>query len=85
MEAGVDDWRPLMPRETIRRVIERHAKRIGSLPGVVGVAEGEMSDGPCITVYVAEKTPEVMCQIPPDVEGWPVLVRESGEFQALGD
>jgi hypothetical protein len=74
-----------MPQESIRTVLERHAQRIASLPGVVGVAEGETSDGPCIMVFVAERTPGVTGRIPSELEGWPVLVRESGEFQAVGD
>ena len=74
-----------MPNETIRRVLERHAQRIVSLPGVVGMAEGETDGRPCITVYVAEKSAGVVDQIPADLEGWPVVVRESGEFRALTD
>jgi hypothetical protein len=74
-----------MPNETIRRVLERHVQRIVSLPGVVGVAEGETDGRPCITVYVAEKSAGVVDQIPADLEGWPVVVRESGEFRALTD
>ncbi|HJW74712.1 MAG TPA: hypothetical protein VJ787_03440 [Thermoleophilia bacterium] len=72
-----------MPNETVRRVLERHAQEIVALPGVVGVAEGETDGGPCITVYVAEKSAEVVGRIPPDLEGWPVVVRESGEFRGL--
>ena len=74
-----------MPNETIRRVLERHVQRIVSLPGVVGVAQGETDGRPCITVYVAEKSAGVVDQIPADLEGWPVVVRESGEFRALTD
>lgn len=69
----------------MRSVLERHARRIVSLPGVVGVAEGETGGRPCITVYVAEKTAGVVGQIPADLEGWPVVVRESGEFRGLTD
>lgn len=72
-----------MPNETVRRVLERHAREIAALPGVVGVAEGETNGGPCVTVYVAEKTAAVVGRIPDDLEGWPVVVRESGEFRGL--
>lgn len=72
-----------MANETIGSVLERHARWLASLPGVVGVAEGEADGRPCITVYVAEKTAGVVGQIPSEVEGWPVVVRESGEFRAL--
>lgn len=76
---------PRKPNETIRMVLERHARRVVSLPGVVGVAEGETDGGPCITVYVVEKTDRVVDQIPSDLEGWPVVIRESGEFRSLTD
>ena len=76
---------PRMPKEAIRRVLERHARRVVSLPGVVGVAEGEADGRPCITVYVAEKTAWVAGQIPSDLEGWPVVIRESGELRSLTD
>ena len=72
-----------MPNETMQSVLERHAQRLVSLPGVVGVAEGETEGRPCITVYVAEKTADVVGQIPSELEGWPVVVRESGEFRGL--
>jgi hypothetical protein len=72
-----------MPGETVRDVLERHARRLSSLPGVVGVAEGETDGEPCITVYVLEKTAEVLDRIPSELEGWQVAVRESGEFRAL--
>ncbi len=70
-----------MPKEPLRRVLERHSQRIVSLPGVVGVAQGEAGGGPCITVYVVEKTPEVMSRIPSDLDGWPIVVRKSGRFR----
>ena len=47
------------------------------------MAEGETDGRPCVTVYVAEKTAEVVGRIPSELEGWPVVVRESGEFRAL--
>jgi hypothetical protein len=72
-----------MPSETLRRVLERHVQRLVSLPGVVGVAEGEADGRPCVTVYVAEMTAGVVGQLPSELEGWPVVIRESGEFRGL--
>ena len=74
-----------MPSETMRRVLERHEQGVVSLPGVVGVAEGEADGRPCINVYVVGKSPEVTRQIPAHLEGWPIVVRESGEFRGLTD
>jgi hypothetical protein len=69
----------------VRDVLARNARRLLSTEGVVGVAEGEADGRPCIMVYVAEMTEAVRDLIPPDLEGWPVVVRESGEFRALPD
>jgi hypothetical protein len=72
-----------MPSEPIEAVLERHARGIVSLRGVVGVGAGEADGRPCITVYVAEKTAAVIGRIPTDLEGWPVVVRKSGDIRAL--
>lgn len=69
--------------ESLRSVLERHAQDLLSVPGVVGVAEGEADGRPCVTVYVAELTDPSAARIPADLEGWPVVVRESGRFRAL--
>ena len=72
-----------MTDEAIDSVLKRNARRLVSLPGVVGVAEGEAGGRACITVYVVERTAEVVGQIPSEVDGWPVVIRESGEFRSL--
>jgi hypothetical protein len=74
-----------MPRESIEAVLERHARRIVSLPGVVGVGAGEADGRTCIMVYVVEKTATAIGRIPTDLEGWPVVVRKSGGIRALTD
>ncbi len=38
---------------------------------------------PCIKVYVARKTPELLRWIPATVAGHPVAVEETGEIRAL--
>jgi hypothetical protein len=72
-----------MSDEAIAKVLQRHTRQLASLPGVVGVAEGEADGRKCITLYVSEMTSSVVRQIPSEVEGWPVVVRESGDFRAL--
>ncbi len=44
-----------------------------------GLCEGV----PCIKIYVARKTPELLGQIPATIAGHPVAVEETGEFKAL--
>jgi hypothetical protein len=72
-----------MPSETPSSVLERHAQEVVSLPGVVGLAEGETDGKPCINVYVVEASPEVTGRIPAHLEGWPVVVLQSGEVRRL--
>ncbi len=74
-----------MPDERIGAVLARHAQALVSLAGVVGVAEGEADGRPCIMVYVIEMNPSLERQIPTELEGWPVVARESGEIRAVDD
>lgn len=74
-----------MPEKTIQQVLTDHTDRLMSLPGVVGTAQGECSGQPCIRVFVAEKTEELLMQIPPVIEGYQVSVDEIGEIKALDE
>ena len=59
---------------------------IGTLVAVGFLAaqcSGKPCGKPCIKVYVAEKTPELLKQIPSSIEGYPVEVQEAGEIRAL--
>ena len=38
---------------------------------------------PCIEIYVARKTPELLAQIPATIPGHPVVIEETGAFKAL--
>jgi hypothetical protein len=41
-----------------------------------------MCDGkPCIKVFVAKKTPELLKQVPAAADDYPITVEESGEFR----
>ena len=71
-----------MPEKAIETVLAEAVDRFMRLPGVVGVGQGECDGSPCIQVLVAESTPELLKRIPPDIEGYPVAVVETGEFRA---
>ena len=73
-----------MPNDTIESVLKEHGNRLMSLPGVMGIAQGQCGRKPCIKVYVAQKTDELLEQIPRTIEGYTVTVEEAGEFHALG-
>ncbi len=73
-----------MVGKTIEAVLKQHTDRLLSLPGVVGTAIGECEGKPCIKVLVVKATPELVKSIPSALEGFPVIIEESGEIRALG-
>lgn len=72
-----------MPTKPIEVILAQHTDELMSIPGVVGTAQGLQNDKPCITVLVIKDTPELRKKIPKTIEGYPVLVLETGEIQAL--
>lgn len=70
----------------INEVMEAHVANLMALPGVVGVFIGALDNGtPCIKVMVVKTTPELEKKIPPDLEGHPVLIVETGEIRPLSE
>jgi len=74
-----------MPARTVEQVLKDHTNELMSLPGVVGTAQSLADGKPCIKVYVLKKTSEPERKIPDILEGYPVVVQETGEIRALGD
>jgi len=69
--------------KTIEEVLKEHTEELMSLFGVVGTAQGLCDDKPCIKVYVIKKTSELAQRIPDIIEGYRIMIEETGEFQAL--
>ena len=72
-----------MQAKTIEVVLEEHTDKWMSIPGVVGTAIGEYKGKPCIKIFVVKKTAELTKKIPSKIEGFPVVIQETGEFRAL--
>ncbi len=72
-----------MQQKPIEAVLKEHADSLMALPGVVGIARGELGGKPCILVLVAHKEERLLRQIPPSLDGFPVKVEETGKFRAL--
>ncbi len=72
-----------VPEKTIEQVLRDHTDSLMSLPGVVGTAQGLCDGQPCIKVVIVKKTPELLRQIPAEIEGYTVAVEETGEIRAL--
>ena len=72
-----------MPAKAIDEVLKEHTESIMSIPGVVGTAQGLCDNKPCIKVYVTQETPELEQKIPQMLEGYPVMIEETGKIRAL--
>lgn len=75
-----------MPERSISEVLAAHTPDLMSIDGVVGVYEGLTDDGkPCIKVMVAARSPELERAVPSELEGYPVVIEETGEIRAMPD
>ncbi len=72
-----------MTVKTIVEVLKEHTEELMSIPGVVGIGQGLCNGKPCIKVLVIEKTPELAQKIPDIIEGYQVVIEETGEIRAL--
>jgi hypothetical protein len=70
-------------RPPIQQVLERHTDSLLSVPAVVGVAQGESGGRPVIQVLVVHRTPELEARLPRTLDGYPVVIVETGEIRAL--
>ena len=70
-----------MKRRPIEDALKAHTDRLMAIPGVVGIAQGLCDGKPCIKVFVAKKTTDLLKAIPVSVEGYPVATEETGEFR----
>lgn len=69
-------------KQPIEVVLARHAPTLMKIEGVVGVAQGLTEDGEdCLKVLVVADTPELRRQIPTTLEGYPVVLRPTGELE----
>ncbi len=74
-----------MPRRDIHAVLRDNDRELMSIPGVVGVCVALAADGqtPCLRVMAARKTPALEQKVPKSIEGYLVVVEETGVFRPL--
>jgi hypothetical protein len=72
-----------MPGRTIESVFGEHKGNLLAISGVVGVAIGESNGKGCIRVFVSRKDTKLLTQVPHSIEGYKVIVDETGEMRAL--
>ena len=73
----------LMAAKAIEEVLKEYTKELISIPGVVGTGQGLCDGRPCIKVYVIKETPELDQKIPRTLEGYPVVIEETGEIRVF--
>ena len=74
-----------MAQRDITAVLKDHDKELLAIPGVVGVYVGLLPDDktPCLKVIVVKETEDLKGRIPKSIEGYPVLIEESGVIRPL--
>jgi hypothetical protein len=72
-----------MLAKAIEEVLKERAGELMSIPGVVGAGQGLCEGKPCIKVFVIKKTPELVQKIPHSLDGYPVVIEETGKVKAL--
>jgi hypothetical protein len=73
------------PQPDINAVLAAHDRELLALKNVTGVYVGvlEGSNRPCLTVMLKEPSPETERALPRELEGFPVVVKVSGEIRPL--
>ena len=74
-----------MPERTIEQVREDHTEGWMAIPGVEGTAIGLSEGKPCIKIFTSSKSQQLRRNIPSTIEGYPVVIEQTGTFQALED
>lgn len=73
-----------MPQSDVKTVMETHVSNLMAIPGVTGVAVGELEDGtPCILILILEQTHELKEKLPKQLDGHPVRVMVTGEIKPM--
>jgi len=69
-------------RASLTEVLARHTPELLQLPGVNGTGEGVDGNEPVLVVFVTEDGPALRARLPRSIEGYRVLVRETGTVRA---
>ncbi len=74
-----------MTRKDINAVLKDHDNDLLTIRGVVGVFVGLLPDDktPCLKVIVTKETEDIKRRIPNFIEGYPVIIEESGVIRPL--
>jgi hypothetical protein len=71
-----------MPSKAIEDVLKEHVNDLMSISGVVGIGQGLCDEKSCIKVFLIKKTRELEEKIPKELEGYKVIIEETGKVRA---
>ena len=74
-----------MPQRSIEQVLKDNTERWMAIAGVDGTAIGLSEGKHCIKIFASSNPQELRAKIPSNIEGYPVIIEETGEFRALED
>ncbi|QCK15038.1 hypothetical protein [Mangrovivirga cuniculi] len=69
--------------EDIKTAINKATKWMDEYEGVEGVAEGNKGGKQCITVFISDE--KIKSKLPEEVDGYPVVIEVSDQFNAIDD
>jgi hypothetical protein len=72
-----------LTKKNIELVLKNKTDEWMAIPGVVGVAIGISKGKPCIRVFTSVRPQQLQAKIPPTIEGYPVIIEQTGPFRAL--
>lgn len=73
----------VMVVKPIEEVLKENTQELMSVEGVTGIGQGLLNERSCITVFVIKISPELQKRIPEILEGYPVIVEETGPFKSF--
>ena len=74
-----------MTPKDINDVLKEHQEELMTLPGVAGIYVGLLPDNKtlCLKVLVVKETEDLKKKIPTSLDGYPVVIEESGVIRPL--
>lgn len=74
-----------MPQKAVKEILNEHVDEWMVIPGVVGVGTSKHKGKPCILILASKNKKLLKEKIPPQIEGYKILIEEVGEIGALGE
>ncbi|HET6400862.1 MAG TPA: hypothetical protein VFH95_05620 [Candidatus Kapabacteria bacterium] len=67
----------------VSKVLSEHTDTWMNIPGVTGTGETKKDGKPAILILVDSNTDSLRSELPSTVEGYPVIIQETGEIRPL--